>query len=138
MLRHKNGAETEATVNQWLSQQETHPMGESQPQTLLMILLYASRQKPNTAVSWEASSSRGWKQMQRPTAQHHTKLRESCGSEEAWIDWAGGVKDTTRRPTESTNLGPWWLTEMEPSTKEDAMAGLPSPLPGLPRSRCAT
>ena len=33
---------------------------------------------------------------------------------------ARGVKDTTRRPTESTNLGPWGLTETEPSTKEHA------------------
>ena len=33
------------------------------------------------------------------------------------------VKDTTRKPTESTNLGPWWLTETEPPTKEHAQAG---------------
>ena len=29
---------------------------------------------------------------------------------------ARGVKDTTRRPTESTNLGPWGLTEPGPPT----------------------
>ena len=35
---------------------------------------------------------------------------------------ARGVKDTTRRPTESTNLGPWGLTDTEPPTKEHAGA----------------
>ena len=37
---------------------------------------------------------------------------------------ARGVKDTTRRPTESTNLGTWKLTETEPPTKEHAGLGL--------------
>lgn len=35
----------------------------------------------------------------------------------------GGVKDTTRRPTEPTNQDPWGLTETEPPTKEHAWAG---------------
>ena len=34
-----------------------------------------------------------------------------------------GVKDTTSRPTEPTNLGPWGLTETEAPTKEHAWAG---------------
>jgi hypothetical protein len=34
---------------------------------------------------------------------------------------------TPLRPTESTNLGPWWLTVTEPPTKECAQA-LPRPL----------
>ena len=33
------------------------------------------------------------------------------------------VKDTIRRPKESTNLGPRKLTETEPPTKEHAMSG---------------
>lgn len=33
------------------------------------------------------------------------------------VEEAGGVKDTTRRPTESINLSPWKLTETEPLTK---------------------
>ena len=34
------------------------------------------------------------------------------------IKGGGGVKDTSRRPTESTNWDPWGLTESEPPTKE--------------------
>ena len=33
------------------------------------------------------------------------------------------VKDTTRRPTESTNLDPWGLTVAEIPTKEHSRAG---------------
>ena len=33
------------------------------------------------------------------------------------------VKDTTRRPAEPTNLGPWRLTETKPPTKEHTWAG---------------
>ena len=45
----------------------------------------------------------------------------------AWgVLWKGGernegvrgVKDTTRKPTESTNLGPWGLRETETPIKE--------------------
>jgi hypothetical protein len=36
---------------------------------------------------------------------------------------AGEIKDTTRRPTESTNMGPWGLTEPGPPTREHAGAG---------------
>ena len=36
---------------------------------------------------------------------------------------AGGIKDTTKKPTESTNLGPWGLTEMELPAKEHAVTG---------------
>jgi len=39
------------------------------------------------------------------------ELRESCARVGESIEGAGGVKDTTRRPTESTNLGLWGLTE---------------------------
>ena len=47
----------------------------------------------------------------------------------------GGIWYITRRPTESTNLGPWQLTETEPPTKELAWAGPRAP-PVL--ERCAT
>ena len=40
-----------------------------------------------------------------------------------WFVGTRGVKDTTRRPTEPTNLGPWGLTETEPSTGENAWSG---------------
>ena len=41
---------------------------------------------------------------------------------EGRIERAEGVKDTTRRPTESTNLDPYVFTETEPPTKEYAWA----------------
>ncbi len=45
--------------------------------------------------------------MKRSTAKHQVENRESF--RRVWVktEWAGGVKDTTRRPTESSNLGPW-------------------------------
>jgi hypothetical protein len=33
-------------------------------------------------------------------------------------------KDSTGRPTESTNLNPWWFPETEPPTKEQTWTGL--------------
>ena len=36
-------------------------------------------------------------------------------------------RDTSRRPTESTNLGPWGLTEPQPPSRELAGAGPRSP-----------
>ena len=44
MYREKYGTECEGMINQWLDQLETHPMVESQPLTLFMILCYAYRQ----------------------------------------------------------------------------------------------
>lgn len=40
--------------------------------------------------------------------------------EEARTEEVGGVKDTTGRPTEPINLGPWRLTDTKPPTKEHA------------------
>jgi hypothetical protein len=37
----KDGEENEGMANQLLAQLETHPMGENQPLTLLMIFYYA-------------------------------------------------------------------------------------------------
>jgi hypothetical protein len=42
--------------------------------------------------------------MQRSTAKHWVEPGESCGRVGDRIEPARGVKDTTRRPTESTNL----------------------------------
>jgi hypothetical protein len=44
--------------------------------------------------------------MQRHIVKHQGELRESGGREGDRIEQAGGVKYTTRRPTESINLGP--------------------------------
>ena len=57
--------------------------------------------------------------MQKTIAKHQAELRESCGRVQGSTEGAGGVKDTIRRPTESTNLGLWWLTDAEPSTKSN-------------------
>ena len=62
--------------------------------------------------------------MQRHTFKHQVELGESCGRVGGRIEQAGErVKDTTRRPTESTNLSPWVLTETEPPNKEHAVGG---------------
>jgi hypothetical protein len=44
------------------------------------------------------------------------QLRKLSGRVSDRIEQAVGVKDTTRRPTESINL-PWGFTETEPLTK---------------------
>jgi hypothetical protein len=62
-----------------------------------------------------------------------TQSHTSGRAHESWrrvgdrIGQAGGVKDTTRRPTESSNLGPWGLTVTGPPTKEHAGVGPRSP-----------
>ena len=45
-----------------------------------------------------------------------------CG-DQVWGECGGGVKDTTRRPIELINLGPWALTETKPPTKDLIWAG---------------
>jgi hypothetical protein len=52
-----------------------------------------------------------------------SNIRESCGRVGGRSEQIRGVKDTTRRPTEPTNLGPWGLTETGPPTREHAEAG---------------
>lgn len=59
--------------------------------------------------------------MNRPIDKYQVDLEKHCGGVGNRIKETGGVKDTTRKPPESTNLGPWWcLTESEPPTKEYA------------------
>jgi hypothetical protein len=43
--------------------------------------------------------------MQRATGKHQAELSEFCGRMGERIERAKRVKDTTRRPTEPTNLG---------------------------------
>jgi hypothetical protein len=67
-----------------------------------------------------ASSSSWWKQIWRPTAKHQAELKKLCGRVLDKIEGAEVVKDTTRRPIESTNLGLWGLKETEPPNIEHA------------------
>jgi hypothetical protein len=39
------------------------------------------------------------------------------------VEGPGGDRDSTGRSTESTNLGPWELSETEPPTKEHTQTG---------------
>ena len=66
----KDGAEFEGRPNQWLVELEIHAMQRRSPLTLLIILCYACRQEPHITVSWDASSTSRWRQMQRLTAKH--------------------------------------------------------------------
>jgi hypothetical protein len=68
MLRDKDGPEIMRMTNQWLPQLETHPMRESQPQTLVMMLCYTCTEEPRVTVLWELPLSSSWKQMHRSTA----------------------------------------------------------------------
>jgi hypothetical protein len=61
--------------------------------------------------------------MQRPTAKHQAEPGESCGRIGDRSDQVRGVKGSTGRPTESTILGPWRLTNPETPTREYAWAG---------------
>lgn len=49
---------------------------------------------------------------------------KSCGKVEGRNKEAEGDWDSTRIPTESSNFGPWSLSEIEPPTKEDTRLGL--------------
>lgn len=53
---------------------------------------------------------------------------EACRTMRDRIGQDGGVKDTTRRPEDSTNQGPWGLTEADLPTKDHAVAGPRSPM----------
>lgn len=92
-----------------------------------MIPFYVCRQEPSITVSWETSSSSRCRQMQRSTTKHHVELWKSCGRVGDRIEQAWGVKDTTERPTASTTLGIWGLTETQPSTREHGEARHRSP-----------
>ena len=66
--------------------------------------------------------------MQRPTAKHQAELDVFCVRVWNRTEQSGEAKNTTRRPIESTNLGPWGLTETEPPTTEHTGTGPRTPL----------
>ena len=81
-------------------------MGKHQSLTLLMILCYADRQETSMAVLWEAPKSIWLRQMQSTTAKQWTLIGytyiirgRNAGPK--------GDKNSTVRPTESTNLDLW-------------------------------
>jgi hypothetical protein len=43
MCRGKDGAQMEGIANQWLAQQETHPMGKTKPDTINDTVMLADR-----------------------------------------------------------------------------------------------
>lgn len=45
-------------------------------------------------------------------------MEEKCGRKSSRIEGAGGVKDATRRRTDSANLRPWELTKTKLLTEE--------------------
>lgn len=52
--------------------------------------------------------------MKRPTAKNQVEISEYCGRVEDIIEPVGGAKDSTKKHTKSTNLGP---LVTEPLTK---------------------
>jgi hypothetical protein len=58
--------------------------------------------------------------MKRPTAKHWMELGESYGRVRGRIERTEGNRNSTRRPTVSSNLDPWGLSETEPPTKQIA------------------
>lgn len=68
--RDKNLTQTKEMAKQCLVQLDMQPMGKNQSLTILMILCYAWRQKPNITVIWEPTPSRWPQQMQRPTVKY--------------------------------------------------------------------
>jgi hypothetical protein len=59
-----------------------------------------------------------------------TETLSQTADEDWGVMWKSGLKDTTRRLTESSNFDPWGLIETELLTKEHAGAG-PRPLTHL-------
>jgi hypothetical protein len=61
--------------------------------------------------------------MEAGAAKHWAKSRNSYRRAGDKSEQVGRVKDITRRPTESTNLAPWGLTEAEELIMEHGRAG---------------
>jgi hypothetical protein len=94
-------------------QLEIHAMGKHQPLILLMILCYVCRQESSMAVLWESPPSCYLRGIQTPTVKQWMELGNSDGR-------VGGkdCRNSTGRPTESTNLDPWdsqWLNHQPKS-----------------------
>jgi hypothetical protein len=101
MFRDKDKPEIEGMDNQWLTELETHPMGDSQTPTVLMILCFAFGQEPSIPVSWEASPSSKWKQIKWLTAKQAGQWWHAFNPS-TWESEAGGFLSS--RPDWSTEV----------------------------------
>ena len=90
-------------------------MDKHQPLTLLMVFCYVCRQE--YVVLQEVPPSSLLRQAQTPTAKQWMELGNSCGRIGGRIEGPKGNRNSTGRPTESTNLA-LGLLESEPPTKE--------------------
>jgi hypothetical protein len=65
--------------------------------------------------------------MPKPTAKHSTEIRDACGRAGGRTEGPEGKGNPVRKPTESTKLDPWELSETEPLSKEHTWAGTRPP-----------
>lgn len=90
--------------------------------TLFMILCDVCRQELEIAVPSESSPSSLLRQMQRTTAKHRMEIGNCYGRVGRKIEGPEEDRYSTERPTDSTNLDHWVLSETEPPTKEHTQA----------------
>jgi hypothetical protein len=107
MKMDKDGAEIEGMVNQGLAHLETiHPMGDSQPLTLLLVLCYACRQDAETHSQISGRASGVFWKNGRIRLSKLERSRTPQEDFQSQLTWA--------------HMG---LTETEPPTKDQAGAG---------------
>jgi hypothetical protein len=101
MCRDKDRAEKEAMVNKWLAQIESHVTGKNQFLTLLVILCDTLADRSLAKLSSERPyPAANGKRCRDP----QLSIRWSWGS--LMEELGEGLRDSTGRPTESTNRNP--------------------------------
>jgi hypothetical protein len=83
-----------------------------------MIFCHTYRAEPSINVIREASPSIWWKLMHRPIAKHQAVLGKSLERRRVRIVGARVLKNTTRKSTVSTSMGPRRLIGTEQPTRE--------------------
>jgi hypothetical protein len=104
MCRGKDRRETEGMANQWLTQLKSCLM-KNQSLTLLTILCYSCRQEH--VALWEATPSSWLRHRHTPIAKQWVELGDFYGRIGGNISDPRGDRNSTGRPTESTNLDSW-------------------------------
>jgi hypothetical protein len=112
-------------ANQWLPELLTHPMRKIQSLTLLMMLCYECRQNHSITVSWEASPSSWWEQIQKLRAKHG----ESYGRVKDRSEQVGGSRTPQEDPQSQLNWGPWVIHRLNHQPKSMQELNLALPLP---------